>query len=83
MRDFEKTLTYCDLPDRRRELVRTISLQERVNRELRRKVRQAGVFWSAEGAEASFLLIAQRLNQQWARQIWMEKAAQLAFRRAA
>lgn len=83
MRDFEKTLTYYDLPDKRRELVRTISLQERMNRELRRKVRQVGVFWSEEGAEASFLLIAQRLNQQWAKQIWIEKAAQLAFREAA
>ena len=83
MSDFEKTLTYYDLPDKRRELVRTISLQERMNRELRRKVRQVGVFWSEEGPEATFYLIAERLNRQWRKQTWIEATTPMAFRMVA
>ncbi|MGQ9854998.1 MAG: IS256 family transposase [Candidatus Oleimicrobiaceae bacterium] len=83
MSDFEKTLTYYDLPEKRRELVRTISLQERMNRELRRKVRQVGVFWSDEGPEATFYLIAERLNRQWRKQTWVEATTPLAFRMVA
>jgi transposase-like protein len=83
MSDFEKTLTYYDLPGKRRELVRTTSLQERMNREFRRKVRQVGVFWSDEGPEATFLLIAERLNRQWRQQAWVEAAANMTFARAA
>lgn len=50
-RDFEQTIAYFALPGLARELVRTTSLLERTNRELRRKFRQVGCLSSLKGAE--------------------------------
>src|SRR5947209_16895220 len=43
-RDFEQTLVYYSLPSVAREWIRTTSLLERTNRQLRRKFRQAVTF---------------------------------------
>src|SRR5436305_14989145 len=45
-RDFEQTLVYYSLPSVAREWIRTTSLLERTNRQLRRKFRQAVTFGS-------------------------------------
>ena len=52
-RDFEQTIAYYALEGVARELVRTTSLLERTNRELRRKFRQVGCFSSLKGAEVA------------------------------
>ena len=52
-RDFEQTIAYYALEGVARELVRTTSLLERINRELRRKFRQVCCFGSPKGAEVA------------------------------
>lgn len=52
-RDFEQTIAYYALEGVARELIRTTSLLERTNRELRRKFRQVGCFSSLKGAEVA------------------------------
>lgn len=52
-RDFEQTIAYYALPDLARQWVRTTSLLERTNRELRRKFRQVGSFGSQKGAQVA------------------------------
>jgi transposase-like protein len=47
-----------------REVVRTTSLLERTNRELRRKFRHAGCFSSLRGAEVAVYLQVTRLNAE-------------------
>jgi len=46
------------------EVVRTTSLLERTNRELRRKFRQAGCFSSPKGAEVAVYIQVTRLNAE-------------------
>ncbi len=47
-----------------REVVRTTSLLERTNRELRRKFRQVGCFSSPKGAEVAVYIQVTRLNAE-------------------
>lgn len=55
-RDFEDTLAYYQLDTVTREWIRTTSLLERTNRELRRKFRQAITFGSTLGVNAAIFL---------------------------
>ena len=61
-RDFEQTIAYYALEGVARELIRTTSLLERTNRELRRKFRQVCCFGSPKGAEVAIYLQVKRLN---------------------
>jgi putative transposase len=78
-RDFEQTLVYYSLPSVAREWLRTTSLLERTNRELRRKFRQALTFGSPRGAEVAIYLQVQRLHAQWTDASWWETAHALYF----
>ena len=61
-RDFEQTIAYYRLEGVAGELIRTISLLERTNRELRRKFRQVCCFGSLKGARVAIDLHIKRLN---------------------
>lgn len=78
-REFEQTIQYYSLKGIAREVVRTTSLLERTNRELRRKFRQAGCFGSPRGAEVAVYIQVSRLNAQWASASWWEVSASLAL----
>lgn len=78
-RDFEQTIAYYQLPGVARELVRTTSLLERTNRELRRKFRQVCCFGSPTGAEVAIFLQVKRLNACWSKQTWWETSCTLYF----
>jgi hypothetical protein len=78
-RDFETTIAYYQLPEMARHLVRTTSLLERANRELRRKFRQACGFSSRQGALLAIFLQGQRFNARWSRQTWASTAQALFF----
>ncbi len=52
---------------------------ERTNRELRRKLRQAGCFGSPKGAEVAIFLQVQRLNARWSKQTGWETSHSLYF----
>ena len=69
-RDFEQTIAYSQLEGVAQELVRTTSLLERTNRELRRKFRQVCCFGSPKGAEVAIFLQVKRLNACWSKQTW-------------
>jgi putative transposase len=76
-RDFEQTIAYYRLPGVAREWIRTTSLLERTNRQLRRKFRQAGSFGSQKGAEVAIYLQIQRLHAHWSKQPWWEVCCSL------
>jgi putative transposase len=78
-RDFEDTLAYYQLDTVTREWIRTTSLLERTNRELRRKFRQAVTFGSALGADAAVFLQAKRLHAQWTDKSWWDVSHALYF----
>ncbi len=78
-REFEQTIQYYSLEGMVREVVRTTSLLERTNRELRRKFRQVGCFGSPRGAEVAVYIQVTRLNAQWARSSWWEVSGSLAL----
>jgi hypothetical protein len=78
-RDFEQTIAYYALEGIARELVRTTSLLERINRELRRKFRQVCGFGSPKGAEVAIFLQVKRLNARWSKQTWWETSHALYF----
>jgi len=78
-RDFEQTIAYDRLPEVAHEWVRTTSLLERTNRQLRRKFRQAGSFGSRKGAEVAIYLQIQRLHAHWSKQPWWEVCRSLAL----
>jgi transposase-like protein len=78
-REFEQTIRYYSLEGMVREVVRTTSLLERTNRELRRKFRQAGCFSSPRGAEVAVYIQVTRLNAQWAKTSWWEASHSLAL----
>jgi putative transposase len=63
-REFEQTIRYYALEGVVREVVRTTSLLERTNRELRRKFRQVGCFGSLRGAEVAVYIQVTRLNAE-------------------
>lgn len=78
-RDFEQTIAYYRLPEVAREWMRTTSLLERTNRQLRRKFRQAGSFGSQKGAEVAIYLQVKRLNAHWAKKTWWEVSCSLSL----
>jgi putative transposase len=77
-REFEQTIRYSSLEGMVREVVRTTSLLERTNRELRRKFRQVSCFSSPKGAEVAVYIQVTRLNAQWAKTTWWEASRSLA-----
>jgi transposase-like protein len=79
--DFEQTLGYYQLEGVARELARTTSLLERVNRELRGKLRQVDSFGSEVGAEVGSYLQIRRLNAKWSGENWWEVSQQICFER--
>lgn len=78
-RDFEQTIAYYQLEGVARELVRTTSLLERTNREVRRKFRQVCGFGSPTGAEVAIFLQVKRLNARWSKQTWWQTSQHLYF----
>jgi putative transposase len=78
-RDFEQTMAYYALDGVARELIRTTSLLERTNRELRRKFRQVCGFGSPTGAEVAIYLQVKRLNARWSKQTWWQISLSLSF----
>ena len=78
-RDFEQTIAYYALEGIARELIRTTSLLERTNRELRRKFRQVGCFSSLKGAEVAIYLQVQRFHARWSKQTWWDTSHSLYF----
>jgi transposase-like protein len=63
-REFEQTIGYYSLQGMVREVVRTTSLLEHTNRELRRKFRQVGSVSSPQGAEVAVSIHVTRLNAE-------------------
>jgi putative transposase len=78
-RDFEQTIAYFALEGVARELIRTTSLLERTNRELRRKFRQVCCFGSPTGAEVAVYLQVKRFNARWSKQTWWDTSHDLYF----
>ena len=71
-RDFDTTIAFYQLEGVTLQWVRSTSLLERVNRQLRRKFRQALSFGSNVGAEVALYLQVQRLHAQWNRTSWWQ-----------
>jgi transposase-like protein len=71
-RDFDATIAYYQLEGVNLKWVRSTSLLERVNRQLRHKFRQALSFGSNAGAEVALYLQVQRLHAQWHHQSWWQ-----------
>ncbi len=78
-RDFEQTLVYYSLESVAWAWLRTTSLLERTNRQLRRKFRQAVTFGSRKGAEVALYLQVQRLHAHWTKESWWEISHMLYF----
>ena len=78
-RNFEQTIAFYALGGIAHELVRTTSLLERTNRELRRKFRQACCFSSRRGAEVAIYLQVQRLHAHWTKMSWPQMARSLVL----
>jgi hypothetical protein len=78
-RDFDTTIAFYQLEGVARQWVRSTSLLERVNRQLRRKFRQALSFGSNVGTEAALYLQVQRLHAQWQRTSWWQTSLVLSL----
>jgi hypothetical protein len=78
-RDFEDTIAYYQIEGFAREFIRSTSLLERVNRQLRRKICQALSFASHTGADVALYLQIQRLHTQWANESWWDASHDLPF----
>jgi transposase-like protein len=78
-RDFEQTLVFYGISGLAPAWIRTTSLLERTNRELRRKFRQAVTFGSLTGAEVAVYLQIQRLHARWSKQSWWDASHLLFF----
>lgn len=78
-RDFEDTIAYYQLEGIARSLIRSTSLLERINRQLRRKIIQALSFGSHTGAEVALYLQIQRLHAKWADESWWDISHDLSF----
>ena len=78
-RDFEQTLVYYELDTVPQEWIRTTSLLERTNRELRRKFRQVVTFGSQIGAQVAVYLQVQRLHARWTHASWWQVSHDLIF----
>jgi putative transposase len=78
-RDFEDTLAFYQLDTMTREWIRTTSLLERTNRELRRKFRQAITFGSTTGINAAVFLQVRRLHARWTERSWWQVSRDIYF----
>ncbi len=78
-RDFEQTLVFYALSGLTLEWIRTTSLLERTNRELRRKFCQVVTFGSHKGAEVAVYLQVQRLHARWSGESWWDTSHALYF----
>jgi Transposase, Mutator family len=78
-RDFEQTIAFYRLTGINLELARTTSLLERINREFRRKFRQASLFGSERGAKVVVFLQVARLNGFWKGLNWWQVSQSLWF----
>jgi transposase-like protein len=78
-RDFDDTIAYYQLEGVILEWVRSTSLLERVNRQLRRKFRQALAFGCHVGAEVALYLQAQRLHAKWNNTSWWHTSHALSL----
>ncbi len=78
-RDFDTTIAFYQLEGIARQWVRSTSLLERVNRQLRRKFRQALSFGSLRGAEVALYLQVQRLHARWNDQSWWDASHALSL----
>ncbi|HWS82948.1 MAG TPA: transposase [Ktedonobacteraceae bacterium] len=78
-RDFDATIAYYQLEGVALEWVRSTSLLERVNRQLRPKFRQALSFGSNVGAEVALYLQVQRLHAKWNHMSWWQTSHALYF----
>jgi hypothetical protein len=78
-RDFEDTLAYYQVDTVAREWIRTTSVLERPNRELRRKFRQAVTFGSTRGVNVAVFLQVQRLHARWTDGSWWQVSHDLYF----
>jgi putative transposase len=78
-RDFEDTLAYYQVDIVAREWIRTTSVLERTNRELRRKFRQAVTFGSTLGVNVAVFLQVQRLHARWTDGSWWQVSHDLYF----
>jgi hypothetical protein len=78
-RDFDATIAFYQLEGLPLQWVRSTSLLERVNRQLRRKFRQALSFGSNVGAEAALYLQVQRLHAQWNHTSWWHTSHALSL----
>ncbi len=80
-RGFEQTLVFYAIAGLAPEWIRTTSLLERTNRELRRKFRQAVTFGSQKGAEVAIYLQVRRLHARWKGESWWETSLTIFFAR--
>jgi putative transposase len=78
-RDFDATIAFYQLEGVALQWVRSTSLLERVNRQLRRKFRQALSFGSNVGAEVALYLQVQRLHAQWKHTSWWQTSHALSL----
>jgi putative transposase len=78
-RDFDATIAFYQLEGLPLQWVRSTSLLERVNRQLRRKFRQALSFGSNVGAEVALFLQVQRLHAQWKHTSWWHTSYTLSL----
>jgi putative transposase len=78
-RDFEQTLVFYLLSGLAPQWIRTTSLLERTNRELRRKFRQAVTFGSHKGAAVAIFLQVKRLHARWTGESWWDTSHVLFF----
>jgi putative transposase len=78
-RDFAQTLVFYEITGLDLTWIRTTSLLERTNRELRRKFRQAVTFGSLQGVEATIYLQIRRLHARWRKETWWETSQEVFF----
>ncbi|HJT57603.1 MAG TPA: transposase [Ktedonobacteraceae bacterium] len=78
-RDFEQTLVFYSLSGLALQWIRTTSLLERTNRELRRTFRQVVTVGSPKGTEVAVYLQVKRLHARWTGQSWWDTSSSLFF----
>jgi putative transposase len=78
-RDFEQTLVFYAFSGLALAWIRTTSLFERTNRELRRKFRLSVTLGSVKGADVAVFLHVRRLHARWVSKTWWETSQEVFF----
>lgn len=78
-RDVAQTLVLYQISGLDLTWLRTTSLLERTNRELRRTFRQAVTFGSLQGVEATMSLHVRRLHARWRGETWWNTSQEVFF----